>query len=63
MLAPIRGFEEINTAAAAITTIVAALSPHDAYKQPILRAFHTIGVAVGLAAGWTGPCFAVPWQR
>jgi uncharacterized membrane protein YccC len=42
---------------AAITTtvvlVVAELSPHDAWQQPILRlADTTIGVAVGLAAGW-----------
>jgi hypothetical protein len=30
---------------------VAAVSPHDAWEQPILRAFDTgVGIAVGLAA-------------
>ena len=42
---------------AAITTtvvlIVAEVSPHDAWAQPILRLADTvIGVAVGLAAAW-----------
>jgi uncharacterized membrane protein YgaE (UPF0421/DUF939 family) len=42
---------------AAITTtvimVVAALSPHDAWEQPILRLGDTvIGVAVGVAAAW-----------
>jgi len=42
---------------AAITTavimIVAAVSPHDAWRQPILRFADTvIGVAVGVAAAW-----------
>jgi uncharacterized membrane protein YgaE (UPF0421/DUF939 family) len=42
---------------AAITTtvvlVVAELSPHDAWQQPILRLADTaIGAAVGLAAGW-----------
>ena len=33
--------------------IVAAVSPHDAWQQPILRLADTvIGVAVGLAAAW-----------
>jgi uncharacterized membrane protein YccC len=44
---------------AAITTtvvlVVAGLSPHDAWRQPILRLADTaIGVAVGLAAAWVG---------
>jgi uncharacterized membrane protein YccC len=42
---------------AAITTtvvlVVAAVSPHDAWQQPILRFADTVvGVAVGLAAAW-----------
>jgi uncharacterized membrane protein YccC len=42
---------------AAITTAVimgvAALSPHDAWRQPILRFADTvIGVAVGVGAAW-----------
>jgi len=42
---------------AAITTtvvlIVAAISPHDAWQQPILRFADTVvGAAVGLAAAW-----------
>jgi uncharacterized membrane protein YgaE (UPF0421/DUF939 family) len=44
---------------AAITTavvlVVASLSPHDAWRQPILRLADTAtGVAVGLAAAWVG---------
>jgi uncharacterized membrane protein YccC len=35
--------------------VVAKLSPHDAWRQPILRLADTaIGVAVGLAAAWLG---------
>jgi hypothetical protein len=46
---------------AAITTavvmVVAELSPHDAWQQPILRLADTaIGVAVGAAAAWIGLC-------
>jgi uncharacterized membrane protein YccC len=45
--------------AAAITTAVliglAQLSPHDAWRQPIIRLADTIvGAAVGLAAAWVG---------
>ena len=45
------------TTTAAITTavvlIVAEVSPHDAWAQPILRLADTVvGVAVGLAAAW-----------
>jgi uncharacterized membrane protein YccC len=44
---------------AAITTVVvmvvAELSPHEAWQQPVLRlADTTIGVAVGAAAAWIG---------
>jgi uncharacterized membrane protein YccC len=43
----------------AVTTtvilVVAALSPHDSWQQPILRLADTvIGVAAGLAAAWLG---------
>jgi Mg2+/Co2+ transporter CorB len=46
----------------AITTVVvmvvAELSPHDAWQQPILRLAGTaIGVAAGVAAAWAGLCF------
>ena len=35
--------------------IVAAVSPHEAWQQPILRPADTaIGVAVGVAAAWVG---------
>ena len=37
----------------AVVMVVAKLSPHDAWRQPILRLADTvIGVAVGLAAAW-----------
>jgi uncharacterized membrane protein YccC len=47
---------------AAITTtvvlVVAGLSPHEAWPQPILRLADTaIGVAIGLAAAWVGTRF------
>jgi uncharacterized membrane protein YccC len=39
----------------AVVLVVAALSPHDAWRQPILRLADTIlGVAVGVAAAWVG---------
>jgi uncharacterized membrane protein YccC len=39
----------------AVVMIVAALTPHDAWEQPILRFADTfIGVAVGIAAAWIG---------
>ena len=35
--------------------VVAELSPHDAWRQPILRlADAAIGIAVGLVAAWLG---------
>jgi uncharacterized membrane protein YccC len=38
-----------------VVMVVAGLSPHDAWRQPILRLADTvIGVAVGLAAAWLG---------
>jgi uncharacterized membrane protein YccC len=38
-----------------VVLVVAKLSPHDAWRQPILRLADTaIGVAVGLAAAWLG---------
>jgi uncharacterized membrane protein YccC len=41
----------------AVLLVVAAVSPHDAWQQPILRLFDTaIGVAVGIAAS-----FAQKW--
>jgi uncharacterized membrane protein YccC len=37
----------------AVVMVVAALSPHNAWRQPILRMVDTaVGVAVGLAAAW-----------
>jgi len=39
----------------AVVLVVANLSPHDAWRQPILRLADTaIGVAVGLLAAWLG---------
>jgi uncharacterized membrane protein YccC len=39
----------------AVVMVVAALSPHDAWRQPILRLVDTaVGVAVGVAAVWLG---------
>jgi uncharacterized membrane protein YgaE (UPF0421/DUF939 family) len=37
----------------AVIMVVAELSPHDAWRQPILRLVDTaVGVAVGIAAAW-----------
>ena len=39
----------------AVVMVVAKLSSHDAWRQPILRLADTaIGVAAGLAAAWLG---------
>jgi uncharacterized membrane protein YccC len=39
----------------AVVMVVASLSPHDAWRQPILRLADTaIGVAVGVVAAWLG---------
>ncbi len=39
----------------AVVMVVAALSPHGAWRQPILRLIDTaLGVAVGVAAAWLG---------
>ena len=41
--------------AIAVVMVVAALSPHNAWRQPILRLIDTaVGVAVGVAAAWLG---------
>jgi uncharacterized membrane protein YccC len=38
-----------------VVMVVAALSPHAAWRQPILRLFDTaVGVAVGVVAAWVG---------
>jgi hypothetical protein len=45
----------------AVVMVVAAVSPHDAWEQPILRAFDTaFGIAVGLAASWIGLRLTAP---
>ena len=58
LLAELIGRPGDQTTAAITTTVVlvvAKLSPHDAWRQPILRLADTaIGVAVGLAAAWLG---------
>ena len=42
----------------AVVMVVAALSPHDAWRQPILRLVDTaVGVAVGVAAAFLGANF------
>jgi uncharacterized membrane protein YccC len=49
--------QDATTAAitTAVVMVVAAVSPHDAWRQPILRLADTaIGVIVGLAAAWIG---------
>jgi hypothetical protein len=55
---PLRGLPTraaVRAAAAAVVMVAAKLSPHDAWRQPILRLADTaIGVAVGLAAAWLG---------
>jgi hypothetical protein len=39
----------------AVIMVVAALSPHDAWRQPVLRLVDTaVGVAVGIATAWLG---------
>jgi uncharacterized membrane protein YccC len=39
----------------AVVMVVAALSPHNAWRQPILRVVDTaVGVVVGVAAAWVG---------
>jgi uncharacterized membrane protein YccC len=47
--------EEVATAgiAAALVLVAAALSPHDAWQQPIPRLVDTaVGAAVGFGAAW-----------
>jgi uncharacterized membrane protein YccC len=48
--------EDVVTAGitTAVVTVVAALSPHNACEQPLLRVVDTVvGIAVGLGAAWT----------
>jgi uncharacterized membrane protein YccC len=47
--------EDVVTAGitSAVVLVAAALSPHDAWEQPILRLADTaIGIAVGVGAAW-----------
>jgi uncharacterized membrane protein YgaE (UPF0421/DUF939 family) len=48
--------DEITAAiTTAVVMVVAGLSPHEAWRQPVLRLADTaIGVAVGLVAAWLG---------
>jgi uncharacterized membrane protein YccC len=47
-----------------VVLVVAGLSPHDAWQQPILRLADTaVGVTVGLAAAWLGPRANRPLSR
>jgi uncharacterized membrane protein YccC len=52
-----------------VVMVVAGLSPHEAWRQPVLRLADTaIGVAVGLVAAWLGvrairPLFRTPTVR
>jgi len=46
----------------AVVMVVAALSPADAWRQPLLRLLDTIvGVTVGLTFAWTGSLFVRRW--
>lgn len=56
MIAVGRSDDVITTAVTvAVVLVVADLSPHDAWEQPVLRLVDTaVGVAVGLAASWLG---------
>jgi uncharacterized membrane protein YccC len=47
----------------AVVMVVAAISPHGAWQQPILRLVDTaVGVAVGVPAAWIGTR-AVSWDK
>jgi uncharacterized membrane protein YccC len=56
------GHDELVTTAAittAVVMVVAAVSPHDAWQQPILRGIDTaVGIAVGVAASSIAPRLA-----
>ena len=44
----------------AVVMVVAALSPHNAWRQPILRVVDTaVGVAVGVVAAWVSARFTL----
>ena len=48
----------------AVVMVVTAISPHDAWHQPILRLFDTVvGMSVGLAGAWLGLRFAPRVER
>jgi uncharacterized membrane protein YccC len=48
----------------AVVMVTAALTPHDAWQQPILRFVDTIiGIAVGIAAAWVGLRMLRPESR
>jgi uncharacterized membrane protein YccC len=49
------GYVIVATITTAVVMVAAALSPENAWEQPILRLVDTaIGAAVGVAAAWTG---------
>jgi hypothetical protein len=51
----------IAAIATTVIMVVAAVNPHDAWKQPILRLADTaIGVAIGVATAWIGSHFIPP---
>ena len=47
----------------AVVMVVAAMSPHDAWQQPLLRVVDTVvGIAVGIACRWIGSFLLVRKQ-
>lgn len=43
------------TATTSVVMVLAAISPHDAWEQPILRLVDTaVGITVGIAVSWGG---------
>ena len=48
----------------AVVMVVAAMSPHDAWQQPLLRVVDTVvGIAVGIACRWIGSFLFVRKQE
>ena len=47
----------------AVVMVVVAMSPHDAWQQPLLRVVDTVvGIAVGIACRWIGSFLLVRKQ-
>jgi uncharacterized membrane protein len=47
-----------------VVMVVAAMSPHDAWQQPLLRVVDTVvGIAVGIACRWIGSFLLVRKQE